>query len=41
MRLGDDPHGSIREVPAALVMISNFLRQGTVQNLCTESCNPD
>jgi hypothetical protein len=41
MRLGKDPHGSIRQVPAALVMVSNFLRQGKIQNLCTGSCNPD
>jgi hypothetical protein len=41
MRLGEDPHGSIRDVPAALLTISTFLREGKAQSFCTESCNPD
>lgn len=41
MRIGQDPHSRIREVPAAGVMLDGFLRTGKAQMSCSGACDPD
>ncbi len=41
MREGEDPHGKIKNVPPAGLQVDKFLRTGTVDWFCSDTCNPD
>jgi len=40
MEEGDDPHGSLAGVPAAVQMVDQFLRTGEVEVFCDGVCDP-
>lgn len=40
MREGDDPHGSLAGVPAAVQLVDRFLRTGEVEVFCDGVCDP-
>lgn len=39
MDLGDDPHGTLRELPEAQDQLNTFLRTGVVENTCGGPCS--
>jgi hypothetical protein len=41
MREGQDPHGKVRNIPASALQVDKFLRTGTIDWFCSDTCNPD
>ena len=40
MREGDDPHGSLTDVPAAVQTATTYMLSGEVVNYCDGVCDP-
>ena len=41
MEEGEDPHGLIRRLPAAIQTRAQFLATGTIETFCDGPCDPD
>ena len=41
MREGEDPHGKVKNVVPSGMQVDKFLRTGTLDWFCSDSCNPD